>query len=366
MEIHEHLRRIRETRDPEAGDLLHFLVSGRKQERDELFALADRVREKGVGPGILLRGLVEFNNHCRNACGYCGLNRHNRKLSRYRMPAAEILETAAAVNAAGIRTVVLQSGEDERLETAWLADLVTSVKSRFDTAVTLAVGERPREDFRIWKQAGADRYLLKIETSDPRLYARIHPGMSFENRLRCLDDLRDLGYQVGSGVIVGLAGQSLESLAGDIRFFKRGGFSMLGIGPFIPHSRTPLAGSAPGSLDLSLRVLALTRIVCPDLHLPATTAVASLEERAGWAGALRAGANVIMPNFTPPAYRRLYDIYPDRRGGGENPGEVVREIARLADSLGRPLDFSRGDGPSAPAAPGGAPRSVLIDPIEEA
>jgi len=286
---------------------------------------------------------VEFSSHCRNACAYCGLNRNNRSLARYRMTPDEILATVADINGAGIRTVVLQSGEDDLLETGWMSDLIRRIKADFDTAVTLSVGERPREDYREWREAGADRYLLKIETTDPVLYSRLHPGMSFRNRTRCLNDLAELGYQPGSGNIVGLRGQSLRSLAEDIRFFQSGRFAMLGIGPFIPHPLTPLAEDETGHVDLSLRVLALTRIVTRNTHLPATTATASLEAGGEWARALVSGANVIMPNFTPEVYKKQYEIYPGRRGGGESPSQTVTKIARLAERLGRPLDFSRGD-----------------------
>jgi biotin synthase len=346
MDMRLLLEKIQAAADPHEDDLVRILRSESESETAQLLAFADEVRRNWAGPGILLRGIVEFSSFCRNACAYCGLNRNNLKLTRYRMEPEEILDTAAEIHAAGLRTVVLQSGEDDQMETGWLSDLIRRIKSRFDTAVTLAVGERPREDYREWKAAGADRYLLKIESTDPKLYAQLHPGMKIADRFRCLNDLRELGYQTGTGNIVGLKGQSLESLARDIRFFKKGRFAMLGIGPFIPHPITPLSGEGPGNMTISLRVLALTRIVTRAVHLPATTAVASLETGQGWEGALGAGANVIMPNFTPAAYKRLYDIYPGRRGHDRTPARIVEEIALLARRMGRTLDFSRGDAPA--------------------
>jgi biotin synthase len=328
---------------PDRADLEAVLRLEDERDVQMLFDEADRVRRQYMGDGILLRGIVEFSNYCRNACRYCGLHRDNRTLERYRLTAAQILDSVGLLAAQGIQTVVLQSGEDGALDAAWLAGVIAEIKSRYDLAVTLSVGEWPADSYRLWRQAGADRYLLKIETSDPALYALHHPGMSFENRLRCLDGLSDAGYQVGCGCLVGLPHQTVASLADDIRFFQRRAFDMIGIGAFIPHPQTDLREHAVGSVSLTLKVLAVTRIVTKDAHLPATTALGSIGPGDGRVPALRAGANVLMPNFTPLPYRRLYDIYPGKRCVTETPASCGDCLEPMARSMGRFLDYSRGD-----------------------
>jgi biotin synthase len=337
---------------PSLVDLETLLSVEDEKQTGRILGFADAVRKRYMGDGILLRGLVEFSNHCRNTCAYCGLNRNNKKLQRYSLSMDELLESAAIIAAQRIKTIVLQSGEDDDLDANWLADAVTRIKARHDMAVTLCVGERSTDDYRLWRGAGADRYLLKIETSDPRLYRSLHPQMSFENRVRCLEDLRALGYQVGSGCLVGLKGQTLVSLAGDIRFFSEHNFEMIGIGAFIPHGMTELHDQPVGNVPLTLKVLALTRIVVKDAHLPATTALGSIGQGDGRIAALQAGANVLMPNFTPLPYRRLYDIYPGKRCVTEAPGSCGSCMDVMAHAIGRTIDFGRGDSPRSAGASG--------------
>ena len=300
----------------------------------ELYEQADKVRHQYAGDKILLRGLVEFSNYCGRSCYYCGLNASNKSLERYRLTKEEILESVSQIAACDIKTVVLQSGEDPALKPEWLAGIVKEIKSKYDIAVTLSVGERPREDYKLWKDAGADRYLLKIETSDKALYDSLHCGMDFENRLRCLRDLKDLGYETGSGIMVGLPGQTLSSIANDILFFKEWDFDMIGIGPFIPHGKTPLADNTAGDVNLVLKTLALTRIVTKRANLPATTALGSLGKDFRVEG-LKAGANVLMPNFTPAPYKKLYEIYPNKRCISESTGACGPCMGSLAVSIGR-------------------------------
>ena len=302
----------------------------------ELYRLADKIRHQYAGDAILLRGLVEFSNYCGKNCYYCGLNAANKALERYRLTKEEILGSVAQIAAAGIKTVVLQSGEDPALKPEWLAGLVKEIKSKYKIAVTLSVGERPRSDYKLWKDAGADRYLLKIETSDKTLYNSLHCGMDFENRLRCLRDLKDLGYETGSGIMVGLPGQTLRSIAADILFFKEWDFDMIGIGPFIPHGKTSLAEAAPGDVNLVLKTLALTRIVTKRANLPATTALGSLGKDYRVEG-LKAGANVLMPNFTPAPFKKLYEIYPNKRCISESTGACAPCMGSLAASIGRTI-----------------------------
>ncbi|MGI6272857.1 MAG: [FeFe] hydrogenase H-cluster radical SAM maturase HydE [Anaerohalosphaeraceae bacterium] len=336
------LERVYAADVPDRDDIAYLLQLQGEDELRRLFGSADKVRAEYCGDGILLRGLVEFSSYCRNTCFYCGLNRQNVNVERYRLSVEEIMDAVDRIAAKGIRTVVLQSGEDDELDAAWLADLVQRIKQRFDMAVTLAVGERPAQEYKLWRQAGADRYLLKIETTDAALYRRLHPHMSFENRLACLETLRDLGYQVGSGSLVGLKGQTVQSLVEDVLFFKRANFDMIGIGLFIPHEATPLAAEPMGDLELTLKVLAVTRIVTRSAHLPATTAVGSVSGDARLR-ALQAGANVLMPNFTPAAYRSLYEIYPYKRCVKEDPAAAVDGVAAAVRTIGRTIDYARGD-----------------------
>ncbi len=337
------LERIHAAERPDRADLSRILRIADPVEMASLTGYADAVRRRFVGNGVLLRGIIEFSNVCRNTCQYCGLNRRNTRLARYRLSRDQILTAVQNICGAGIKTIVLQSGEEDNLDADWLREVIAGIRSFLDAAVTLCVGERSREEYRIWKEAGADRYLLKIETSDPGLYRGLHPGMSFENRTRCLEDLAALGYQVGSGNLVGLKGQTVASLAGDLEFFKRGGFDMISVSPFIPHSQTPLAGEPAGDLEMTVKMIALTRILCPTAHIPASTAIGSLHGRDERPRALAAGANVIMPNFTPGDVRRLYDIYPGKAGCDLTPQRGVAAVERMATAMGRWVDYARGD-----------------------
>lgn len=337
------LERIYAAPLPELADLEAVLRVTDPEELGLLFDFADRVRRQFVGDGILLRGIVEFSNFCRNPCLYCGLNRGNRRLRRYRLGREEILAAAENVRAAGIKTVVLQSGEEDNLDAEWLGEIIARIKSSQDLAVTLSVGERSRREYQVWKEAGADRYLLKIETSDPDLYRQLHPGMSFENRIRCLRDLAELGYQTGSGNLVGLRGQTLRHLAGDIHFFRQGDFDMISVSPFLPHPQTLLAETPAGDLWMTLKMTALARMVSRDAHIPATTALGSLHGRDERSKALVAGANVLMPNFTPAPYRRYYEIYPGKRCVNEEAGLCPACMEQMVAGIGRWVDYSRGD-----------------------
>lgn len=337
------LLRIYEADWPDRNDLVKVLELTDQVSLDQLFAFADMVRSRHVGDGILVRGIVEFSSYCRNSCYYCGLNKNNKSLQRYRLTDAQILQAVESVYDSGIRTVVLQSGEDDQLDIDSFADLISKIKQKCDMAVTLSLGEYPQDAYRKWKQAGADRYLLKIETSDSQFYSRFHPGMSFDNRVECLRNLKALGYQTGSGCLVGLKGQTVESLADDILFFKKYDFDMIGIGLFIPHKQTQLRDENHGDLMMTLKVLALTRIVLKNSHLPATTATASFDGQDHRLDALRCGGNVIMPNFTPSPYKQLYEIYPNKRCVDEQIQTNIETVEAMAEQLGRYVDYTRGD-----------------------
>jgi len=327
---------------PKKEDLEFLLSTEDKDGLELIFNFANRIRKQFSGDGIILRGIIEFSNFCANRCFYCGLNVDNLKLTRYRLSKEELLESVKSLAGCNIKTVVLQSGEDNKISAGWLAEIIRSIKSQFDTAITLCVGERPLEDYKIWRDAGADRYLLKIETTNKKLYESMHPGMSFDQRLACLKNLKILGYQVGSGNIIGLKNQALGDIAQDIIFFKQENFDMLGIGPFIPHADTKFSAQGAGSALLTLKTLALTRIVTKNTHLPATTALGSLDADYRVQG-LNAGANVLMPNFTPQPYRKLYEIYPGKICVDEPAGSCNSCMEQMAAGLGRHIDYSRGD-----------------------
>lgn len=309
-----------------------------------LLETADRVRARVVGDEVHLRGLVEFSNYCRKNCAYCGLRRDNSHVERYRLSADEIISIAGDLDQRGIRTVVLQSGEDLSYSAEALADIIRRIKQSTSLAVTLSVGERPRVHYEMWKQAGADRYLLRHETVNRGLFDAMECGTSFENRMRCIRDLRELDYQVGIGFMVGLPGQTLDDLAGDLMFVKEMQPDMLGIGPFIPASETPLAGRPGGSLEQTLKCVALGRILTRDTLIPATTALATIDEF-GYELGLRAGANVVMPNWTPLDCREQYAIYPNKRCLREDPDIWLCTLKERIAAMGRAVSAGRGHSP---------------------
>ncbi|NLM52253.1 MAG: [FeFe] hydrogenase H-cluster radical SAM maturase HydE [Firmicutes bacterium] len=311
--------------------------------KNSLFVAANRVREKYLGDAVHLRGLIEFSNYCRRNCSYCGLQCANKKLKRYRMSMKEIYQAALGAYALGYRTIVLQSGEDFYYDADKIADLVRRIK-KLGLAVTLSCGVRSFEEYRLWREAGADRYLLKHETADPALYQTLHPDSSFSERLEALIHLRRLGYQVGSGCIVGLPGQTLESLADDLLFLKALDVEMAGIGPFIPHPDTPLMSFPQGSAEMVLKMVAVLRLLLPLAHLPATTALATVGNDFR-AQALRCGANVIMPNVTPRKYRQLYAIYPHKAGVKDTPVKSRQQIVEMITALGRKIATDQGHSP---------------------
>ncbi|MDD5309645.1 MAG: [FeFe] hydrogenase H-cluster radical SAM maturase HydE [Deltaproteobacteria bacterium] len=289
----------------------------------ELWREADRVRRERVGDDVHLRGLVEISNHCVRRCGYCGIRADNRKIARYRMTSDEIMGCVREAMVFGYGTVVLQSGEDHGLTRDWIADVVRRIKGETELAVTLSLGERSDEDLEVWRAAGTDRYLLRFETSDRELYGRIHPPLPGRgsDRFAILDRLGSLGYEVGSGVMVGIPGQTYESLARDIELFRSLDLDMIGVGPFIPHPETPLGSTepspallsdeqVPNTEEMTYKVVALARLVCPGSNIPSTTALATLNKAHGRELGLMRGANVVMPNLTPPRYRASYEIYP--------------------------------------------------------
>ncbi len=307
---------------------------------EELFAAADRVRRLYVGDEVHLRGLIEFSNTCRQNCHYCGLRRDNKNVVRYRLEPDAIIDLARKAREYGYKTIVLQSGEDPYYTVDMLRHIIGDIK-KLGVAITLSIGEKTCEEYRAYKEAGADRYLLRIETSDRRLYRDLDPGMDFENRLRCLRDLRALGYEVGTGCLIGLPGQTLASLADDILFFQEIDADMIGVGPFIPNPDTPLAAAEGGTLASALKVMAIIRLLLPDSNIPATTAMETLDEN-GRIKALRSGANVVMPNVTEGDYRRLYALYPGKICVGDTPAQCRTCITGKITAIGRRVAAGHG------------------------
>lgn len=305
-----------------------------------LFSLADKVRKENVGDGVHLRGLIEFSNICKCDCKYCGLRKSNSSADRYRILKDDIIKIVKHGSELGYKTIVLQSGEDAYYSSDRMIEIIQGIKE-FDVALTLSLGERTYDEYKTFKDAGADRYLIRIETTDRELYKQMHPNMDFDNRLRCLKDLKDLGYEVGTGCLVGLPNQTVESLADDILFFKEIGADMVGIGPFIPHPQTPLKDSDKGNFILALKVMAFVRIMLPDINIPATTAMESLNPN-GRIIALQSGANVVMPNITSEQYRAKYEIYPDKICVNDNPDKCRNCIGKKIESIGRTVATNYG------------------------
>ncbi len=331
------LNKAKQTHNLEKSEIVELLIMS---DASDLFKAADEVRQLYVGNEVHLRGLIEFTNICRCNCQYCGIRVENKSVNRYRLLKDEIILVAKQAVDNGFKTIVLQGGEDVFFDKDVMREVIEGIK-KFDVALTLSIGERSFEDYKAFKQAGADRFLLRIETTDRNLYKTMHPNMDFDNRVRCLKYLKELGYETGTGCLIGLPNQSVESLADDILFFKTVDADMVGVGPFIPHPQTPLAKSAHGSFDLSLRVMAITRLLLPDINIPATTAMETLYPN-GRMIALQSGANVFMPNVTGLVIAQNYEIYPNKAGINGCYKGVIEAISDKLSVIGRTVSKNKG------------------------
>jgi len=339
-------------------EILAWLRCDDPQLLERLWELADRERTHRVGDCVHLRGLVEISNHCERSCTYCGISTANAALGRYRMSRDEIMACARQAVLFGYGTIVLQAGEDPGLETQWVADLVGDIKGATGLAVTLSLGERSPDELALWRASGADRYLLRFETSDRELFRRIHPPPKDRNacdRIALLRTIKALGYETGSGIMVGIPGQTFESIARDLALFRELDLDMIGIGPWIAHPASPLcregapdadADQVPATEQMACIVVALARLVCPEANIPSTTALATINSLHGRAHGLTRGANVCMPNLTPPQYRCLYEIYPNKAGSSSTPEQSHRSVLATLAALGRPA----GQGPGSRSA----------------
>lgn len=309
----------------------------------EIFQKADEIRRKYCGNIVHLRALIEFSNFCKRQCLYCGINSKNIKIKRYRLSEDEIIKTAKQAANLGFKTIVLQSGEDDYFDIKKMCFIIEKIKE-LNVALTLSLGEKTKEEYKAYKASGADRYLLRIETTNEKLYKKMHPNADFQNRLKCLYTLKELNYETGTGIMTGLPEQSINSIADDILFFKKFNANMIGIGPFIPHPDTVMKNYPCGNFELALKTVAITRILMPNINIPATTALETLLKN-GRKIALKSGANVVMPNITPNFAKENYSIYPNKQGVSANNinelENLKNEIASIGDVISKDFGTSK-------------------------
>lgn len=311
---------------------------------EHLFELARAVRIHHYGHDVYIRGLIEFTSYCKNDCFYCGLRKSNHNAQRYRLTREDILACCEEGYRLGFRTFVLQGGEDGWFTDERLCDIVSGIRAQFpDCAITLSVGERSHDSYKRLYDAGADRYLLRHETYDDRHYSRLHPpALSAAHRKQCLWDLKNIGYQVGTGFMVGSPYQTVENLADDMLFLARLNPQMVGIGPFIPHHETPFAQMPDGTAELTVYMLGLIRLLLPRVLLPATTALGTIAEDGREKGIL-AGANVVMPNLSPAQVRKKYLLYDNKLCTGDEAAESLNHLGERMEKIGYHIAVSRGD-----------------------
>jgi len=334
---------IYNTSEVTGDELLKLLNNLDDESTAYLHLRAHEKRLSVYGNKVFMRGLIEFTNYCKSNCMYCGIRRDNKNADRYRLDTETILKCCREGHELGYRTFVLQGGEDPFYTDEDIVTLVKAIKSNHpDCAITLSIGEKSKESYRRYKDAGADRYLLRHETNTKTLYEKLHPDMSYEARIRCLQDLKEIGFQVGAGFMVGLPGQGNEDYVKDLLFLKKLQPHMVGIGPFIPQQDTPLAGANSGTLETTCIMLSLVRLLLPKVLLPATTALGSLDPKGRERG-LQAGGNVVMPNLSPTNVRDKYLLYDGKICTGDEAAHCRGCIERRIQSVGFEVDMSRGD-----------------------
>lgn len=324
-------------------ELLSLLDNMTEDDQNYLIEKAHEVRMAVYGDRVFMRGLVEFTNICKQNCLYCGIRSGNPDAERYRLTLEQVLKSCEIGYWLGYRTYVLQGGEDPYYTDDKLVEMIKAIKKNFpDCAITMSIGERSKESYEKMFEAGADRYLLRHETASKELYERMHPNMSFENRRECLHTLKAIGFQVGAGFMVGLPGQTNAHLVEDLRFLKELQPHMVGIGPFIPHQSTPLKDEVGGTVDQTVTLLAIVRLLLPQVLLPATTALGSLDNLGREKG-IKAGANVVMPNLSPTDVRAKYMLYDGKICTGDEAAECRKCIEGRITRAGFNIDMSRGD-----------------------
>lgn len=323
-------------------DDIKTLLKCSEEDTEILFSASNSLREKNFGDEIYLRGIIEFSNYCAKHCHYCGIGAGVDDVERYRIPTEEILETCKKMEANGITTVVLQSGEDPYYTAEKIAELLDLIKENTSLAVTLSLGERDKDTYRLWKEHGADRYLIRFETSNIDLFKSAHPDDEFEHRIECIKTLQEVGIQTGSGLLIGLPGESVDQLVNDILFCTELGLDMIGVGPFISSPNTVFGSHFnPFNKEIYYKTIAILRLLNPKAHIPATTAFDAIDKKTGRNKLLRIGANVFMPNMTPVKYRESYMLYPDKPCVNESSDECIACIKGRLKGLGRKI----GEGP---------------------
>ncbi|MCR4940717.1 MAG: [FeFe] hydrogenase H-cluster radical SAM maturase HydE [Treponemataceae bacterium] len=328
----------------EKADFIFLLENIDEDERSYLHEKARRLTEKIYGKKIFIRGLIEFSNYCRNNCFYCGIRQANKEAERYRLSKEDILSCCRQGFQLGFRTFVLQSGEDDYYSAKDIADIVRTIKEEYpEVAVTLSIGERSKEDYRLFREAGTDRYLLRHESADKKHFERLKPAsLSFDKRMSCLKNLKELGYQTGCGFMVGSPYQTKEALAQDLLFIKDFQPEMIGIGPFIPHHNTPFKDFPQGSTEETLILISLLRLLQPHALIPATTALGTADPDGRKKGIL-AGANVIMPNLSPLSIRKQYQLYDNKICSGNETAEGLESLRKELRTIDREITIDRGD-----------------------
>lgn len=338
------IRKLRQTQELSKSEWIQLIGNRTPEIAEYLFSQAREVREEHYGKDVYIRGLIEFTNYCKNDCRYCGIRKSNQNAARYRLGREDILECCKQGYELGFRTFVLQGGEDGYFTDERLSEVVVSIKEMYpDCAITLSVGEKTLESYQRFYDAGAERYLLRHETYNAEHYQKLHPSiLSAENRQQCLWDLKKIGYQVGTGFMVGSPYQTAQHLAEDMLFIKKLNPQMVGIGPFIPHKDTVFANEAAGTLELTLYMLGLLRLMLPKVLLPATTALGTIDPHGREKGIL-AGANVVMPNLSPISVRKKYMLYNDKISTGDEAAENLENLKMRMNSIGYQVVVSRGD-----------------------
>lgn len=324
-------------------ELITLIKNIEDQEKAILFSNSQKLRKENYGRKVFARALLEISSYCQNSCLYCGINKNNPRAKRYRLSEDEILKACHQAYQLGYRTFVLQGGEDAYYTDSRIERIVYSIKSQLeDVRVTLSLGEKDYNTYKKYYQAGADRYLLRHETADRELFKQIHPNSCFEDRAQCLYMLKDIGYQIGAGFMVGIPGQTDASLAKDLIFLKELNPQMVGLGPFIPHKDTVFRGQEPGTIDKTILMLSLVRNLLPEVLLPATTALSTIDKMARQRG-IEVASNVIMPNISPSSLRKKYSLYDNKASFGLEGGEELSKIKKEIGDLGFELDMSKGD-----------------------
>lgn len=331
--------KLRKNNTAEDNELELLLTTADNDILNALQSTAQEVAVSNLGKTIKARGLIEISNVCKNNCLYCGIRAANKELHRYSLSDEEILQCCEIGNALGFKTFVLQGGEDPQHTTSRITNIVKEIRRQFPhTAITLSLGERSKSDYQAWFDAGADRYLLRHETADEAHYARLHPTtMSFSNRIQCLYNLKEIGYETGTGMMVGSPYQTIGNLIADLRFIEQLQPHMIGIGPFVPHHSTPFKDKPAGSVDITLRLISILRLMLPTANIPATTSLGTLLKNGREMGILH-GANVVMPNLSPPSHRKEYSLYDNKICTDLEAAESRKQIEVQINNLGYTLE----------------------------